>query len=54
MDIKITGRKMTVTDPLKEYVNQKIGGAMKTFDITPMKDDVVLHVEKNHMQYQHF
>ena len=47
MDIKITGRKMTVTDPLKEYVNQKIGGAMKTFDITPMKADVVLHVEKN-------
>ena len=43
MDIKITGRKMTVSDSLKDYVNQKIGSAMKTFDISPMKADVVLH-----------
>ena len=47
MDIKITGRKMTVTDPLKDYVNSKIGSAVKAFDISPMKADVVLHVEKN-------
>lgn len=47
MDIKITGRKMTVSEPLKDYVNQKIGAAMKTFDISPMKADVVLHMEKN-------
>ncbi|MGI6216263.1 MAG: ribosome hibernation-promoting factor, HPF/YfiA family [Coriobacteriales bacterium] len=47
MDINITGRKMTVSEPLKEYVNQKVGAAMKTFDISPMKADVVLHVEKN-------
>ena len=47
MDIKITGRKMTVTDSLKDYVNSKIGSAVKAFDISPMKADVVLHVEKN-------
>ena len=47
MDIKIVGRKMTVSDPIREYVNSKIGSAMKTFEISPMKADVVLHVEKN-------
>jgi len=47
VDIRITGRKMTVSDSLKEYVNQKVGAAMKTFDISPMKADVVLHMEKN-------
>ena len=47
MDITITGRKMTISDPLKEYVKQKVGSAVKTFDIAPMKADVVLHMEKN-------
>ncbi len=47
MDINITGRKMTVSEPLRDYATEKIGAAMKTFDIKPMKADVVLHVEKN-------
>ncbi len=47
MDINITGRKMTVSDALRDYVNQKVGAALKTFDISPMKVDVVLRVEKN-------
>ncbi len=47
MDINITGRKMTVSDALRDYVNQKIGSALKTFDVSPMTVDVVLHIEKN-------
>ena len=47
MDIKITGRNIKVSKPLKDYVNEKIGAAMKPFDISPMKADVVLRVEKN-------
>ncbi len=47
MDINIIGRKMTVSDSLRDYVNQKVSAALKTFDVSPMKCDVVLHVEKN-------
>ncbi len=47
MDIKITGRKMTISDALRDYVNQKVSSAMKSFDISPMNAVVVLHVEKN-------
>lgn len=47
MDIKLSGRKVTVTDALHDYVDEKIGGAVKVFDIQPMTCDVVLRVEKN-------
>ena len=47
MDIKVSGRKVTVTDALRDYVNEKIGDALKVFDIKPMTCDVVLRVEKN-------
>lgn len=47
MDIKVSGRKVTVTDALHEYVDEKIGDALKVFDIQPMTCDVVLRVEKN-------
>lgn len=47
MDIKLSGRKVTITDALRDYVNEKIGDAVKVFDISPMTCDVVLRVEKN-------
>ncbi len=47
MDIKVSGRKVTVTDALHSYVDEKIGDALGVFDIQPMTCDVVLRVEKN-------
>ena len=47
MDIKVSGRKVAVTDALHDYVDEKIGDALKVFDIQPMTCDVVLRVEKN-------
>lgn len=47
MDIKVSGRKTTVTDALRAHVDEKIGKALKVFDIEPMTVDVVLRYEKN-------
>ena len=47
MDIKVSGRKTTVTDALRAHVDEKIGEALKVFDIEPMTADVVLRYEKN-------
>ena len=47
MDIRVSGRKVTVTDALRARVDEKIGGALKVFDIQPMECDVVLRVDKN-------
>ena len=47
VDIKISGRKVAITDALREQVDSKIGGALKVFDIKPMSCDVVLRVDKN-------
>ncbi|MDY4522874.1 MAG: ribosome-associated translation inhibitor RaiA [Atopobium sp.] len=47
VDIKVSGRKTTVTDALHEAVVEKIGDALKVFDISPMSCDVVLRVDKN-------
>ena len=47
MDIKVSGRKTTVTDALRAHVDEKIGEALKVFDIEPMPVDVVLRYEKN-------
>lgn len=47
VDIKISGRKVTVTDAMRSYAVEKIGDALKVFDITPMSCDVVLRVDKN-------
>lgn len=46
-NIKVSGRKVSVTDALRAYVNEKIGDALKVFDIQPMTCDVVLRVDKN-------
>ncbi len=47
MDITVTGRRMQVTDALREYALQKFSGALSVFTIDPMTAEVVLHVEKN-------
>ena len=47
MDIKISGRQTTVTDALRARIDEKIGEALKVFDIEPMTADVVLRYEKN-------
>ena len=47
MDIKVSGRKTTVTDALRAHVDEKIGEALKVFDIEPMTVDGVLRYEKN-------
>lgn len=47
MDITVSGRKTTVTDALRSRVEEKIGEALKVFDIEPMTSDVVLRYEKN-------
>ncbi len=46
-DIKISGRKVSVSDSMREHVNSKVGEALKVFDIRPMSCDVVLRVDKN-------
>lgn len=47
MDITVTGRKMTVSDALRTYVEEKIGNSIKVFNISPMNVEVVLRKEKN-------
>ena len=47
VDIKISGRKVSVSDALRDHVEVKVGGALKVFDIKPMSCDVVLRVDKN-------
>ncbi len=47
-NIKISGRKVAISDVLREQVETKIGTALKVFDIKPMTCDVVLRVDKNH------
>ena len=46
-DIKISGRKVSVSDSMREHVISKVGEALKVFDIKPMSCDVVLRVDKN-------
>lgn len=46
-DIKISGRRMSVTDALRDRVDQKVGDALRVFDIQPMTCDVVLRVDRN-------
>ncbi|MBQ9002068.1 MAG: ribosome-associated translation inhibitor RaiA [Eggerthellaceae bacterium] len=47
MSIIVTGRKMNVTDALREYAEEKIGNSMKVMDIDPLDAEVVLSVKKN-------
>ena len=46
-DIRISGRKVAITDALRTHVVDKLGSALKVFDISPMTCDCVLRVDKN-------
>ncbi|MDR0346821.1 MAG: ribosome-associated translation inhibitor RaiA [Coriobacteriales bacterium] len=47
MEIIVTGRRMTISEPLREYVEEKIGNSVKVFNISPMTAEVVLRKERN-------
>ena len=47
MAIIVTGRKMTVSEALRQYADEKIGNSMKVMDIDPLDAEVVLSVKKN-------
>lgn len=47
MSITVSGRKIPVTDALRDYAEEKIGGSMKVMDINPMEAEIVLCREKN-------
>ena len=47
MSIIVTGRKMNVTDAVRQYAEEKIGNSMKVMDIDPLDAEVVLSVKKN-------
>lgn len=47
MQVTVTGRHMHITDPIRTYVEEKVGRIAKVLDAEPMTADVVLHVEKN-------
>lgn len=47
VDIKISGRKINVSDGMRDRVNEKIGEALRVFEVQPMTCDVVLRVDKN-------
>ncbi len=47
MSITVTGRKMPVTEALRQYAEEKIGHTMRVMDISPLNAEVVLYVERN-------
>lgn len=47
VDIKISGRKVSVSDGMRDRVTEKIGDALKVFDIQPMSCDVVLRMGRS-------
>lgn len=47
MSVTVTGRKMPVTEALRQYADEKISNSMKVMDIDPLVAEVVLFVEKN-------
>ena len=49
MEVKVIGRKITVTEPMREYAVEKIGNSMKVLAMDTLTADVVLRVEKKHV-----
>lgn len=47
MSITVTGRRMPVTDALRDYAEEKIGHSLRVMDIQPLDAEVVLLFEKN-------
>lgn len=49
MNIKVTGRRITVTDSLRDYAIEKIGNSMKVLDDYSIEAEVILRIEKSHV-----
>lgn len=47
MSITVTGRRMNVSDTLRDYAEEKITHSMKVMDIDPLDAEVILYREKN-------
>lgn len=47
MDITVSGRKMPITDALRNYAEDKIGGAVEQLDVDAIACEIVLFMEKN-------
>lgn len=47
MAVSVAGRRMSVSDSLREYAEEKILNAMKVMDIDPLEAEVILFREKN-------
>lgn len=47
MDITVSGRKMPITDALRNYAEDKIGGAVEQLDVGAIACEIVLFREKN-------
>lgn len=47
MDVTVSGRKMPVSDSLRDYAQEKIGGAVEQLDVDAIACEIVLYREKN-------
>lgn len=47
MDVTVSGRKMPVSDNLRDYATEKIAGSVEQMDVGAISCDIVLHREKN-------
>lgn len=47
MDVTVSGRKMPVSDSLKSYAEEKIGGTVEQLDVDAIACEIVLYREKN-------
>lgn len=48
MSIIVTGRKVTVTEKMREYVEAKVGDALQALPYDDVDTEVVLRIEKGH------
>lgn len=53
MEITVAGRRMQVTEPLREYATEKLSNSLGVFSIDPIRAEVVLQVEKNRSNPNH-
>lgn len=47
MSITVSGRKMPITDALRQYAEEKISAAIKVIEADPINTEIVLFKEKN-------
>ncbi len=47
MDVTVSGRKMPVSDSLRAYAEDKIGGAVAQLDVDAIACEIILYREKN-------